>query len=195
MSQELQRIHVSTIFFTKTSTQLGDYECHIMMHVVMSVMLKTIFWSMKVRMSPLGNICSVLQWAQSIMLFLYLYPLPDFDWKILPNTSKCVNPRTTRFVFHFFNIWELGSYFQTPGIQYSFLRTSVMNLESQHNTPLPGEGVFFFLFFLWEVSNFCPTLIGILIETHSGVFSSVAWKFLYLKFGCHYFWPEWIALP
>jgi hypothetical protein len=47
-------------------------------------------------------------------VILYLYPLPDFDWKILPNTSKCVNPRT-RFVFDFFNFWEPGFYFQTPG--------------------------------------------------------------------------------
>ncbi len=74
MSQELQRIHISTNFFTKISTQLGHYECHIMMHVVMSVMLKIIFWSMKVCMSPLGNICSVLQWAQSIMLFYIFIP-------------------------------------------------------------------------------------------------------------------------
>jgi hypothetical protein len=59
VSQELQRIHISTNYFTKMITQLCHYECHIMMHVVMSVMLKIIFWSMKVRMSPLGNICSV----------------------------------------------------------------------------------------------------------------------------------------
>jgi hypothetical protein len=39
------------------------------------------------------------------------------------------------------------------------------------------EKAFFSLFLLSEVSNFCPTLIGILIETHSGVFSLVAWKF------------------
>jgi len=64
------------------------------MHVVMSVTLKIVFWSMKVHMSPLGKICSVLQWAQSIYhVILYLYPLPDFDWKILPNTSKCVKPK------------------------------------------------------------------------------------------------------
>ncbi len=145
MSQELQRIHISTNFFTKMSTQLRHYERHIMMHVVISVMLKIIFLVNESSNVAFGQHLLNLAMSSIYHVILYLYPLPDFDCKILPNTSKCVNPRT-RFVFHFFNFWELGFYFQTLGIQYSFLRTSVMNLKSQHETPLPGEGFFFPLF-------------------------------------------------
>jgi hypothetical protein len=62
------------------STQFGHYECHIMMHVVMSVTVKNCFLVDESSYVTFGQHLLSLAMSSIYHVILYLYyPLPDFD--------------------------------------------------------------------------------------------------------------------